>query len=58
MGGDIHGAGPRDRARPLGFSDAAETDPSTDVVQVLNHEAIAGGFERVHDVHDGEAPDM
>ena len=51
------GAGTRARAHPLGFSDAAGTDPSTDVVPVLNHELVMGGFVRVHDVHDGEAPD-
>ena len=57
-GGDIHGAGPRDKAQPLGFSDAAWTDPSTDTVPVLNHEAVVGGFIRAHDVRGGKAPDM
>lgn len=52
------GAGPRDRARPLGFSNAAGTDLSTDVVPVLNHEAVVGGLERAYNVHDDEAPDM
>ena len=52
------GAGLRDRAWPLGFSDAAGTDPSTVVVPVLNQEAVAGEFVRAHDIHGGEAPDM
>ena len=56
-GGDVHRAGPRAKARPLGFSDVAGTDPSTDVVPVLNHEAVAGGFVMAHNVHDGEALD-
>ena len=51
------GAGPRDRARPLGFSDAAGTDPSTDAMPVLNHEAVGRGFVRAHDVRGDEAPD-
>jgi hypothetical protein len=33
-------------------------NPSTDVVPVLNHEAVAGGFVRAHDIHGGEAPVM
>ena len=52
------GSGPRARAQPLGFSDAAGTDPSTDVVLVLNHEAVVGGFARAYDVHGIEVPDM
>jgi hypothetical protein len=51
------GAGPRDRARPLGFSDAAGTDPSTDAMPVLNHEAVGGELARAHDVHGDEALD-
>ena len=51
------GASPRARAKPLGFSDAAGTDPSTDAVPVLNHEAVVGGFARAHDVYGDEAPD-
>jgi len=51
------GAGPRDRARPLGFSDTAGTDPSTNAVPVLNHEAVVGGFARVYDVHGIKVPD-
>ena len=51
------GAGPRARAQPLGFSDAAGTDPSTDAVPVLNHEAVVGGFARAYDIHGDEAPD-
>lgn len=50
------GAGPRDRAQPLGFSDTAGTDPSTDTVPVLSHEAIVGGFVRAHNIHGGKAP--
>ena len=52
------GAGPRARAQPLGFSNAAGTDPSTDAVPVLNHEAVVGGLVRAHNVHGDEAPDM
>ena len=51
------GAGPRARARPLGFTDATGTDPSTDAVPVLNHVAVVGRFVRARDVHGGEAPD-
>ena len=51
------GAGPRARARPLGFSGTAGTDPSIDVVPVLNHEAAEGGFARAHDIHGIEVPD-
>ena len=50
------GAGPRARAQPLGFSDAAGTDPSTGAVLVLNHEAVAGGLVRARDVLSDEAP--
>ena len=50
------GAGPRARAQPLGFSNAAGTDLSTDVVPVLNHEAATVGFARAQDIRD-EAPD-
>ena len=39
------------------FSDAAGTDPSTDAVPVLNHEAVEGGFARPYDVHGVEALD-
>ena len=42
----MNGTGPLDRAQPLGFSDVAGTDPSTDVVPVLNHEAVMGGLAR------------
>ena len=49
--------GPRARAQPLGFGDAAGTDPSTDSVPVLNHEAVVGGLARAHDVHGIEVPD-
>ena len=52
------GAGPRDRARVLWFSDATGTDPSIDVVLVLNHEAVAGRFVRADDIRGGKAPDM
>ena len=52
------GAGPRARAQPLGFSDAARTDPSTGAVPVLNHEAVVGGLARVCNVHGIEVPDM
>ena len=52
------GAGPRDRAQPLGFSDAAGTDQSIDAVPFLNHEAVAGGFVMAHEIHGGEALDM
>ena len=51
------GASPRARAQPLGFSDAAGTDPSIDAVPVLNHEAVVGGLARVHNVHGIEVPD-
>ena len=51
------GAGPRARAQPLGFSDVVGTNPSTDVVSVLNHEAVAGGFARAYDVHGIEVLD-
>ena len=34
----------------LGFSDAAGTDPSTDAVPVLNHEAVVSGLTRAHDL--------
>ena len=51
------GAGPRARAQPLGFSDAAWTDPSIDTVPVLNHEAVVGGLVRAGNVHDNESPD-
>ena len=50
------GASPRARAQPLGFSDAVGTDPSTDVVPVLNHEAVVGRFARAYDVHAIEVP--
>ena len=50
------GAGPRAKAQPLGFSDAAGTDPSTDAVPVLNHEAVVGGFATAYDVHGYESP--
>ena len=50
------GAGPRARAQPLGFGDAAGTDPSTDAVPVLNHEVVVRGLARVHDVHGIEVP--
>ena len=46
------GAGPRVRAQPLGFSDAA----GTDAVPVLNHEAVKSELMRAHNVHDDEAP--
>ena len=51
------GAGLRARAQPLGFSDTAGMDPSTDAVPVLNHEEVVGGFARAHDVYGDEAPD-
>ena len=51
------GAGSRARAQPLGFSDAAGTDPSTDDVPVLNHEVVVRGLARAYDVHGDEAPD-
>ena len=51
------GAGPRARAQPLGFSDATGTDPSTDVMPVLNHEAVVGGLARPHNVYGTEVPD-
>ena len=51
------GAGPRARAQPLGFSDAAGTDPSTHAMPVLNHEAVVGGLARAYDIHGDEAPD-
>jgi hypothetical protein len=50
--------GPRARAQPLGFSDAAGTDPSTDAVPVLNHKAVENGLARAHVLHSDEAPDM
>ena len=50
------GAGPRARAQPLGFRNAAGIDPSTDDVLVLNHEAVVGGLARACDVHGDEAP--
>jgi len=40
------GAGLQARAQPLAFRNAAGTDPSTDTVPVLNHEAVAGGLAR------------
>ena len=45
-GGDVHMAVLRDKARPLGLSDTAGTDPRKDDVPVLNHEAVAGGLVR------------
>ena len=51
------GAAPRARAQPLGFSDVARMDPSTDAVPVRNHEAVMGGFARAYDVHGNEVPD-
>ena len=51
------GVGPRARAQPLGFGNATGTDPSIDAVSALNHEAVVGGFARVHDVHGIEVPD-
>ena len=39
------------------FSDAAGTEPITDAVPVLNHEAVVGGFARAHDIHGDKAPD-
>ena len=38
----------------LGFIDAAGTEPSTDVVPVLNHGAVASGLARAHDLSGGE----
>ena len=51
------GAGPRAIAQPLGFSNAAGTDPSTDAVPVLNHEAVVGGLARAYGIHGNEVPD-
>ena len=45
------------RSSALGFIDAVGTDPSTDVVPVLNHEAGVGGLARACDVHGIEVPD-
>ena len=56
MGDDVHRAGPRARAQPLGFGDAAGTNPSTDVVPVLNHEAGTSRFVRAYNVHGIEVP--
>ena len=50
------GAGTRARAQPLGFGDAAGTNPSTDAVPVLNHEAVVGGLARVYDIHGIKVP--
>ena len=50
------GAGPRARAQPLGFSDTAGTDPSTDAMPVLNHEAVVGRLARARDFLGDEAP--
>ena len=51
------GAGPPAKARPLGISDAAGTDPNTDAVPVLNHEAVVGGLARAYGIHGNEVPD-
>ena len=51
------GASPRARAQPLGFSDTTGINLSTDVVPVLNHEAVAGGLARAHDVQGIKVPD-
>ena len=38
----------------LGFIDAARTDPSTNIVPVLNHGAVVSGLTRAHDLSGGE----
>ena len=52
----MNGTGPR-HSSAVGFIDAAGTDPSTDDMSVLNHEAVAGGFARAYDIHGIEVPD-
>ena len=52
------GAGPQAKAQPLRFSNVVGTDPSTDVVLVLNHEAVVGELARACDIYDDEAPDI
>ena len=51
----MNGAGPLDRARTLGFTKAAGTDPSTDVMSSL----LMQQSKEEHSAHDsrgGEAP--
>ena len=45
------GAGPRARAQPLGFGNAAGTDPSTDAAPVLHHVVVVSRLARACDVH-------